>query len=165
MITQTRLKQLLRYSSKTGKFFWLVSWGRGSCVNGGARYGKCAGCLGKRCWDIRVDGKLYRAHRLAWMYVYGKFPKGDIDHKNGNPLDNRITNLREATRVQNSGNSKVHEDNKNGIKGVTKNKFSWVAQIGKNYTTIYLGSYKTPKAAHAAYRKAAKKLHGAYARF
>lgn len=165
MITQARLKQLLRYDPKTGEFFWLVSWGRGGRINGGLCYGKRAGSLGKQCWDIRLDDRLYRAHRLAWLYVYGKFPKGEIDHKDGNPLNNRITNLRKATRVQNSGNSKVHKDNKNGIKGVTKNKFSWIAQIGKDYTTIYLGSFKTSKAAHAVYCKAAKKLHGKYARF
>jgi HNH endonuclease/AP2 domain len=158
MITQARLKKLLRYNPKTGEFFWRVVRGKRTDL-----VGRCTGCPDRQGYlVIRIDDKLYRAHRLAWLYVYGKFPNRQLDHKNRNRADNRILNLRESTQGQNVGNAKIHRDNKSGLKGVTRIKNSWVAQIGKNYKNIHLGCFRTPEAAHAAYCAAAKKLHGKF---
>src|ERR1700761_9727377 len=98
MITQDRLKELLTYDPATGIFRWLVA-------RGGNRVGDRAGCfdesLGYR--KIRVDGKLYYAHQLAWLYVHGVFVK-EIDHRNMKGDDCWIDNLRPATRGQNTAN-------------------------------------------------------------
>jgi HNH endonuclease len=156
MITQKRLKELLRYDLKTGEFFWRVSPGKRLFV------GKRAGSLDRQSYlVIRIDYKIYRAHRLAWLYVHGKFPKGQLDHKNRKRADNRISNLRIATQSQNMVNAPIHRDHKHSnFKGVTKVKNSWMAQICKNYKNIYLGCFSTPEAAHAVYCTTAKKLHG-----
>jgi len=86
------------------------------------------------------------AHRLAWLYTYGSFPNGDIDHINGNGLDNRIANLRDVTRSVNLSNAKKRVDNTTGITGVVKahTKGKWQAQIGLIATTgkfKYLGTF------------------------
>jgi hypothetical protein len=115
---------------------------------------------GYRC--IAVDGKQYMAHRLAWLYVYGRFPKGGLDHKNRVAADNRISNLRNANQSQNSGNKKVHVNNRLGLKGVRKMHKNWQARIMLNGSAIYLGTFATPEAAHLAYCRAAKKLYGEF---
>lgn len=111
-----------------------------------------------------MDYKLYQAHRLAWLYVYGRFPNGQLDHKNGNKLDNRIINLRKATDTQNHANSKARRSRSN-LKGAHwfKRDGKWQAKMtGRNNKTIYLGTFDTAKAAHAAYCRAARKLYGVF---
>ena len=91
-----RLRELLRYVPKTGQFYW-----RKQC--GPASRGSEAGnsqSAGYRL--IGIDKCYYYAHRLAWLYVHGVEPTGDIDHINGNPADNRIANLRECPRSKNA---------------------------------------------------------------
>src|SRR3990167_3120706 len=106
MISQQRLKELLSYNPNTGEFTRLVATG----IHGCNKAGVVVGCLSDHPTQgyilIRVnnDGILYRAHRLAWLYVYGFWPPADIDHINGNRSDNRIVNLRSVTRSQNLQN-------------------------------------------------------------
>jgi Demerecviridae HNH endonuclease len=93
-LTQERLKELLHYDPGTGRFRWRVQQGnRGPKGEAGTTNpsGYC---------KIRVDGVTHSAHRLAWLYVYGKQPTSDIDHKKGNPTDNRIANLQDRTRTE-----------------------------------------------------------------
>jgi len=143
MLTQARLQQLLRYDRRTGVF----------------RKGMRAGTQHvSGCWYIRLNGKVYLAHRLAWLYVYGYVPKQTIDHKNRNNSDNRIVNLRVATKGQNRANSRAVSGSSSGL------NTNWYAQITHNNKRIYLGRFATPQAAHAAYCKAAKKLHGEFFR-
>jgi HNH endonuclease len=124
---------------------------------------KHAGSLDRQgYWVIRLDYEIYRAHRLAWLYIYGKFPVGQLDHKNRKRADNRIANLRESNQNQNMANSKRHSDNRSGLKGVTKLKTSWMAQIARNGKNVYLGCFGTPEAAYAAYCRAGKQLHGKF---
>jgi len=138
-LTQDRLKELLDYDPETGEFVWKIS-------KRGIRAGSVAGTLkpiGYIC--IRVDGKLYRAHRLAWLYTYGYFPENQIDHLNGIRDDNRITNLREVSQFCNMQNQKTRSDNTSGFPGVCwrKQRRKWKAQIqiqGKRYG---LGYYDT----------------------
>lgn len=122
------------------------------------------GCLSGGYVVIRIAGYLYRAHRLAWLYMTGEWPALAVDHVNRNPSDNRWANLRQATPRQNGANSKPR--GAHGLKGVhlhTRNR-RWVAQIKKGGTTVYLGSFDTPAEAHAAYAAEARSVFGPFMR-
>ena len=149
----------ISYNPETGEFHWISARPK-------VKVGMKAGYLKKNKGYIYIEyqGKAYSAHRLAWFYVYKKFPTEYIDHINRDKADNRIINLREATHGQNKANSKTI--NKNGLKGVSKlpwmkdNGKCWQAQIKHNKKQIYLGCFYTKEEAHEAYCKAAKELHG-----
>ena len=107
---------------------------------------------------IRVNGLEYLAHRLAWLAYYGKWPDGELDHIDGNGLNNAINNLRDVTPTLNRRNTKMYSHNSSGINGVywSKNDYRWVANISLNGRTHYLGSFKTIEEASMA-RKTAQK--------
>ena len=109
---------------------------------------------------IFIDGRYYRAHRLAWLYMHGKFPDDQLDHINRIKSDNRIANLREATQCLNEQNKSAQANKESIFKGVTKNKNKWCARIriekGKR---LYLGSFETEEDAYNAYYRAAKLHH------
>jgi hypothetical protein len=134
---------------------------KSAAVNKSAAVGDRAGHINSDgYWIISLDGKLYGAHRLAWMYVLGYLPKA-LDHKNRIRADN-IVNLREATRSQNGANSRSKGGAGTGLRGVQRNGHRWVAAITKNNKYIYLGTFESALAAHVAYCTAAKKLHGEF---
>lgn len=107
------------------------------------------------------NGKIYKVHRLIWAIVHGEFPKGQIDHINGNRSDNRLCNLRVVTQQQNSHNKQWDRRNKSGFTGVCWNKKAskWQAAISVNSKTIYIGVFSTPENAHLAYLNAKKVFH------
>lgn len=113
---------------------------------------------------IGVDKQLYRAHRLAWFIHYGEWPKAGFepDHINGQRADNRIANLRLATRSQNNGNGKTRSDNSSGFRGVSLHKKTrkWRANLAGNH----LGLFPTKEDAVAAYNAAAAEYYGEFAR-
>jgi hypothetical protein len=155
-MNQARLKKLLRYNPKTGEFFWRTAKSQR------VRVGERAGYAGRKGYrEIAIDHKRYSAHRLAWLYVYGKFP-GHLDHKNRNIVDNRISNLREATHSQNQFNVKARS--KSGLKGAyfQPRSGNWYSMVMREGKSLYLGTFYTPEKAHAAYCRAAKKLHGEF---
>jgi hypothetical protein len=161
-MTQERLKELFDYNPVTGTFHWKVRRrSRGGVVD----VGQEAGWREQGCIRIKVDQRTYLAHRLAWFYVHGVWPKGELDHCNRDREDNRIENLREATHGQNGANRKVMRE---GLKGcyVDKRKptWQWHAKLKKNRKTIYLGCFRTELEAHQAYLAGARKLHGDFAR-
>jgi hypothetical protein len=129
-----RLRQLLRYSPETGRFYWRVSRGG---VAAGTEAGSRSQTHGYRV--IGIDGAFHLAHRLAWLYVHGRHP-GEIDHINRNPTDNRIANLREISRRENSWNRAAR--GRSGIKGVRARGRNWLARITGNGKEIHLGSAK-----------------------
>jgi hypothetical protein len=155
-ITQEYLKSRLSYNPDTGVFTWL----------NGQKSGKIAGNL-KRQGYIKINICLvyYAAHRLAWLYVYGRHP-GEIDHINGIGSDNRICNLRECTSTQNNFNQRKRLDNSSGFRGVTWHKTNkkWRARIEISRKVILLGYFSTPELANAAYQSKARELHGEFYR-
>lgn len=109
---------------------------------------------------IRVDGILYLAHRLAWLHVHGEWPESEIDHVDGCRLNNRLANLRLASRKKNSENiRKARTNNKLGILGVCVYRGKFSASITQNGKHIFLGYHDTKEGAHDAYLKAKRRLH------
>jgi hypothetical protein len=157
-LSQERLRELFDYNPETGDF--IRRSGR-SGVKAGAKVGYLHPF---GYWYIRVDGKKYRAHRLAWLYITGAWPSGDIDHRNGIRSDNRFCNLREATREENAWNSKPKR--RDGLRGsyLPKRYKRWAAQIMKNGKSHRLGLFSTEMEAHKAYVAAATQLFGEFAR-
>jgi len=156
-LTQEHLKSRLSYNPETGVFTWLV----------GQRAGKIAGCFNNHGYSItQINGKLYSAHRLAWLYVHGKFPSTDLDHKNCVKTDNRICNLRECSKSENATNVGIRRTNKSGFKGVSwdKDRKKWRAKICIDGKKKYLGHFITPELASAAYEAKARELHGDFYR-
>ena len=160
MVTYEHLKELLHYDPEMGLFTWKVS--RGPI----ARPGVVAGSINKGGYHkINIGGRKYSTHRLAWLYVIGQWPDGEIDHVNCNPLDNRFANLREADRFGNTRNTKKRRDNTSGYKGVGRKKGRWVARIWAGGKRKHIGYFDTAEAAYAAYVAEADKQHGEFARF
>lgn len=153
MLTQARLKEVLKYDRKTGVFTWL------KCGKGHPnRKQSAAGCLSGKYQRIRVDGVLYHAHRLAWLYVHGVWPH-HVDHRRGG--HNRLRNLRECTMSLNLANTAVRADNTSGFKGVSRLPYGkWKAQVQSRH----LGCFDTPEEAARCYDAAAKSTWGRFAR-
>jgi hypothetical protein len=159
MVDIDTIKKILSYDKESGEFYWATPRPK-------IRVGQKAGYTGGKGYRyIEINARQYAAHRLAWAYVNGYWPKDQIDHINRNKSDNRISNLREATNGQNRANSKT--SNKHGLKGVKELKWMknnrYQAQITFNKKVIYLGCFKTPEEAHKRYCEEAKKLHGDFA--
>lgn len=132
------LSELLNYNPLTGIFKWK------SIKNRTVKGGKPAGSLGKDGYIvIMADRKKYYAHRLAWLFVHGCFPKCGLDHKNRIKDDNRIANLREASSSLNTRNTGKSKRNTSGIVGVCWSKIrnKWIAHIKINNKAFNLGGY------------------------
>ena len=158
-LTAERLREILHYDPDTGVFTWLNNnAGRGRVI----KAGEPAGTSGGHKY-VRIGFFGYRnyAHRLAWLYVYGEFPKHNIDHVNGNGLDNRIANLRNATQGENTQNASIRSDNKSGFTGVHFHAKTgkWVSSIRANKCSHYIGIYPTKELAYEAYLAEKEKLH------
>lgn len=138
MIDQSLLKSILIYREDTGQFFWKVA------TSDRITIGDIAGTVCKAGHvQIGIFGKLYIAHRLVWLYVYGKFPDGDIDHINHIRYDNRLCNLRDVPHKINQKNLSRAKNNSSGITGVhwSKERQKWCASITINKKVINLGRY------------------------
>jgi len=153
MVTQKKLKELLHYNPDSGVFTRLVS--SGAAKAGSVLKKNCNGYI-----QVRINNKKYIAHHLAWLYVTGELPENQIDHKNHIRDDNRWTNLREATHLENSKNQSKRVDNISGVTGVHWNKAEkrWRGQIGTVNTVEHLGSFKDKFEAICA-RKSAENKH------
>jgi len=160
MIDYSRLIEKISYDKDTGIFTRAKS-----CK--GSKLGRILGSKTSNGYlTISFESKHYYAHRLAWFYVYKKFPDGMIDHINSMRTDNRIENLRIVQPYENLQNSKLHKDNKSGYKGVwwhQKDK-KWKSAICIKGKRINLGCYSTPEEASKAYIEASKtyQTHGIF---
>jgi hypothetical protein len=160
LVTAEEVRHMLDYHPTTGHMYWANP--RAGQIKRGAR----AGSIQNGYRRLHIGGRVYFAHRLIWLWVHGKWPEGEIDHANGDPDDNRISNLREANRSENTRNSRLRKDNKSGFKGVTRHKRTgkWYASIRMNGKPKSLGYFDAPESAHAAYCAAAAKHYGQFAR-
>ena len=154
-LTAAELREHLSYDPLSGIFTRILS-------SGGIRAGTVAGWLMDNGYiRISVKGKSYRANRLAWLWMMGEWPPVDVDHTDLCRSNNRWDNLRSASRTQNKANEQRRKDNKSGVKGVYWRRNRWEAQVGKKY----IGSFKNIEDAAEAYRVAAAKIFGEFARF
>jgi hypothetical protein len=160
-----QLRAALDYDPETGIFRWRIRADMPKKWN--TRYaGTVAGRIPKPREGyvvITVNNRSYRAHRLAWLYVTGEWPIGDLDHVNGKTGNNWFSNLREATRTQNNINQKCH--NRHGLKGIKIARSGrWVAYIKAEGKLRHLGTFDDPQSAHEAYWIAAQHYFGEFAR-
>jgi HNH endonuclease len=160
-LTQERLHELLRYDPRTGKFRWRVR------KKSNHNAGDIAGCrMRSEYWAVHIDGRRYPAHQLAYLYMEGKWGRPVVDHRDGNPLNNRWRNLRLSTHSENAANRMRMRSNTSGFKGVVfdRRRGKWRASITKQGRHYPLGSHATADKAHAAYVVKARELYGEFAR-
>lgn|SRR5574343_154020 len=152
---QTVLHELLHYDKRTGVFTWRKQTGR-------AVVGAEAGWLHSSGYVyVGVSGKYYKAHRLAWKYVYGEDPAGLVDHIDRDPTNNRIKNLRLASEQQSNQNKRAYRNSSSGHKGVgwfapTK---KWRVRIQHEGRVIQVGCYEELTDALAARQREENRLH------
>ena len=166
-LTQEYLKEALDYDSETGDFTWRVRPENHFKTLSAMRWtnsrfsGKAAGCVSNIGYiAIKISGKSFGGQRLAWLYSHGILWDGDIDHINGDPLDNRLENLRAGSKSENQQNQKrPHGKTKSGFLGVIAQRNKFVSIITTNRVRIYLGIFNTAIEAHNAYLEAKRKLH------
>jgi len=155
-IDRVKLRSVLAYEPNTGIFVWLIKPSKrdpAGMISGTSKSD------GRR--QIRIYGRLYYAHRLAWLYMTGEWPKHEIDHINGIRDDNRLCNLRDTSvRVNNMNRNRASKNNAIGLLGVSQRSDGrFQADIRVNKKKVYLGSFDKPEDAYAAYLGAKKKFH------
>lgn len=162
-MNHARAAELFTYNPEDGVLRWRVAAGRFGRIKAGTPAGSING---QRYREVKADGAVHQAHRLAWMVFYGEQPPAMIDHANMDTADNRISNLRAATKSQNGANRAALSNNKCGIKGI-----HWVPSVGKWRASIrvnkklkHLGYFLDPLAASSAYAAAASANFNEYAR-
>ena len=154
-ITADVVRALFHYDVTTGVFHRFVGIS-------GASSGPVKGCVRPDGYaQMSVDRKRELTHRVVWLWVNGYLPE-QIDHIDGDRLNNRISNLREATTSQNHGNMCRTTKNTSGYKGVRQRGKRWAASIKHNKKFEYLGTFDTAEEAHAAYCVKAKELFGEF---
>lgn len=173
--TADYLRSILDYDHETGEFRWKHrprehfgdnrTFSRCNTMFGG----KKAGAVSPLGYvTIGIHGQVYTAHRLAWLWMTGEWPMLDIDHRDGDGLNNKWSNIRLATESQNLMNARLRSDSSTGLKGVwarkRKNRTRFVASISANGKTVYLGTFDSSCEASDARNKAALQIHGEFAR-
>ena len=158
-LSHEELVRILDYDPVSGIFRWKENLSSRNTI------GRIAGSVSKITGyvQIRIRRKLYYAHRLAWFYVHKNWPI-NVDHQNLDRADNRLDNLREATKAQNNRNALLSKNNSSGYKGVFKkseNKF--FARISHKSRSIHIGCYETAEDAAQAYDHKAIQLYGNFA--
>ena len=173
-LTPETLHRLLAYDSSTGHLFWRerpiemfavphvsiawnAQWTGKRALKGVTEDGYLHG---------RIFDRYYLAHRVAWAMSTGYWPENDIDHRNLDKADNRLTNLREATRSQNQQNKAKTCRNKSGVKGVyfIPRLDKWGAKIGKDGKVVFLGCFREKTDAADAYARASAEMHREFGR-
>ncbi len=154
--------QFFRYDEASGVLTWVTGRNNGQAAGTLKRYVNG----GKHCILIHLKNGQKPAHRIIWEMHHGPIPKGlVIDHINGDPFDNRLSNLRVCTRGENNRNHSTRSDNLARIKGIQKRGNSWRASIQVNKVAIRLGTFPTKGLAAVARAKAALRYHGRFASF
>lgn len=160
-LTRERLRELLDYDPLTGLFVWKKTRG------GSAKAGSIAGGQEVKGYVvITVDGDTYKAHRLAFLWMEGRWPKEQVDHANMIRSDNRWSNLRPASQTENLGNTIKQKNNTSGAKGVTWSKSlgKWRVRVGFGGIRFHVGYFSTVEEANACYNGAASLAFGVFHR-
>lgn len=159
-LLRQQLLELFKHDREAGKLFWKVA------PSNVVKVGQEAGTIDSKGYrQVRIDGKLYLTHRLIFLLEHGYLPEF-IDHKDGNPLNNRIENLREASRSENNRNASKRSNNTSGIVGVHWNKGAnkWLAQChDRNGKKTHLGLFTDINKAAEVVREFRLQEHGEFA--
>jgi hypothetical protein len=159
-IAHSELIRLLSYNQETGQFHWRVN----RC---GMAAGDIAGSIdcGHKYRRIKINERLYLAHRLAWFYINKQWPVNQIDHIDRDRSNNRISNLREATHGENMRNKPVYKNSKTGIKGVHwhKQHRKYIVSIQVNGRSKHIGLFTSLESAANARKAAAQETHKQFA--
>lgn len=154
------IRKMLSYNPDTGELRWLVS-------SGTVKAGAIASSVNRLGYGrVKILGKMRAAHRVAWALFHGDFPESEVDHVNGIATDNRIANLRLATRSENQCNRSAHKNNKSGYKGVNWNSGvgKWAARCAVNGKRKHIGYFDDVVDAASAYNRVAAEMHGSFYR-
>jgi len=171
-MNQSYLKECVQYDPATGLFVWLdrpsshFKSAKAHKIFSQLYAGKPCGSRSKEGYHlIRIDGLIYKAHRLAWLHQNGGLPTEWLDHINRDRADNRIANLRLATPTLNALNATQRKDNTSGVVGVSIHKVTqkWVAQISVHGAIRHLGLFSTIADAKAARLSAEAEFRGSLA--
>ena len=165
-ITADRLRALIHYDPDTGVFTWLRrESGRWNTRYAGSVAGCDVDCGGRtRRRLIAIGSKQLKAHRLAWLYMTGEWPVHEIDHIDGDALNNRWSNLRQATHQQNRSNNAAYLSNKLGVRGVTRHANGrYRAVIDPNGKRVHLGYFTDLEDARRARLDAERRYFGEFA--
>lgn len=166
-LTPERVRELLDYDPKTGEIRHRKRLGNERLTKvWNTKYaGKTAGVLTKEGrWQITLLGRSYKGHQLAWVCHYGEWPKIEIDHENRVASDNRIKNLRLASRSQNAANKGIQANNTTGHRGIRPRFGKWHVQITVDRKYTWIGSFKTIDEAIQARDAALEKAFGEFAK-
>lgn len=157
MLTQEKLKEYLSYNPETGVFVWIKSTRPGWA-------GKIASHVDVRGYNTaKIEDVRYLCHRLVWLYVYGSFPDGQIDHIDNDKLNNKLSNLRVATHHENQRNKTIHKNNKVGVKGVVLHQCGkYRGCVGYNKVRYDCGLHATIELAQNAVKRKRQELHGEF---
>ena len=159
--SQDELRRLFDYRPETGELIWRKRDDRDSQWNG-RRAGRRAGYKHKGYYRLKIGSEPYAAHRVVWKLAYGSIPNDmQIDHIDGNGMNNRLDNLRLVTNLQNQLNRKA--DSGRRYKGVYQHRGRFKAEITYEGTRIYCGLFPTERIAAFAYDETARDLHGEHA--
>lgn len=158
-----QLRDALAYDAETGVLTWKPQPPRRGVRN---IAGKEAGWVQNGYRQLTIGQVTVFSHRVAWALVHGQWPAEFVDHVNMDRTDNRLVNLRLATKSENSCNTRARVNNASGMKGVylCRSTGRWRARIMLGGKSTCLGRFNTAEAAHEAYRKAAEQVHGEFAR-
>jgi hypothetical protein len=155
MLTQAHANELFRYED--GKLLRRIQRGSREVDKP----------VGSPCTDgrlqVKIATKMYYVHRLIYLMHHGEVPEF-VDHADGDHTNNRIENLRPASRAENNRNAKLRKDNKYGVKGVALHKGRWIARLRVDGKAVHVGSYGSMEAAAAAVSEARERLHGPFHR-
>jgi len=168
LITQDLIRDLISYEKQTGYAYWKErsreyfkcdgdwnTWNKNHALNQCSNIGTDSKSH-KSYYRIDIFGKRFMLHRIIWLHEYGSMPDGQIDHIDGNGLNNRLSNLRDVTHKQNRKNSRKQSNNISGVSGVGWRdcKGKWRAYIKVDNSNIHLGYFNLFKDAVAARRSA-----------